>query len=52
MRENMNTPATESPGYQELEQYKPWSDEECSELLIKGSRLNCNDCRIQVKKWR
>jgi hypothetical protein len=44
----MKVSATESLGYYDLEQHKPWFDEECS----KGSRLNCNDCRINVKQMK
>jgi len=33
----------------ELKQPQTLFDEECSELLLKGSRPNCNSCRIQAK---
>jgi hypothetical protein len=33
IREAMKASATESPGYYELKQHKPWFDEECSTLL-------------------
>jgi len=31
--ENIKTSATQSLGYYELKQHKPWFDEECSKLL-------------------
>jgi hypothetical protein len=33
----------------ELKHLQTLFDEECSELLLKGSRPNCNSCRIQAK---
>jgi hypothetical protein len=33
IRENMKALVTESLGYYELKQQKPWFDEECSKLL-------------------
>jgi hypothetical protein len=33
MRENAGTSATESLGYYELKQHKPWFDEECTKLV-------------------
>jgi hypothetical protein len=51
IRENMKASATDSLGYYELKQHRAEFDEECSKLLDhKGSRLNCNSCRIQVKQ--
>jgi len=37
----IKTSAKESLGTYELKQHKPWFDEECLGLLIKGSRLEC-----------
>jgi len=34
IKENIKTPATDSLGMQELKQYKPWVDEECSGFFI------------------
>jgi hypothetical protein len=31
---------------------KPWFDEECSKLVIEGSRLNYSGCRTQVKPMK
>jgi len=33
IRENLKDSATESLGYYELKQHKPWFDEKCSKLL-------------------
>jgi hypothetical protein len=49
IRENIKMSAKESLGYYEVKKHKPWFDEGCTKLLIKGNRLNCNGYRIQVK---
>jgi hypothetical protein len=52
-RGNIRALATESPGYYELEQHRPWFDEECPKLLDerKEAKLqNCSAWRIQVRQ--
>jgi hypothetical protein len=50
VRENIKILAEESLGYCESKYRKPSFDEECSDWLIKGSRLNYSGCRTQVKQ--
>ena len=45
IRESIKTSAKESLGLHELQQHKPWFDEESSHLLY----LNCGGYRIQTK---
>jgi hypothetical protein len=49
IRENIKILAQESLGYCESKHCKPQFDEECSNWLTKGSRLNYSGCRTQVK---
>jgi hypothetical protein len=42
IRENINTSAKEGLGYFELKKHKPWFDERCSRVLIKGKKVNCS----------
>jgi len=49
IKENIQTSAKESLGLQELNQNKPWFDEECLDFLDQGSRLKCSGYRIQAK---
>jgi hypothetical protein len=50
--ENIKISAQDSLGYCEPKHCKPWFDEECSELLTEGRRLNYSDCRPQVKQMK
>jgi hypothetical protein len=52
IRANINILTQECPGYCESKHCKLWFDEECSDWLIKGSRLNYNGCRTQVKRMK
>jgi hypothetical protein len=47
---NTKALTTESVGYNELKQHKPWFDVECSKLLDQKKWLICNGCRIQAKQ--
>jgi hypothetical protein len=46
--ENMKISAKESLGYLEWKKHDPWFDKGCSRYWIKGNKLNCSGCRIQV----
>jgi hypothetical protein len=46
IRENIKISAKESLGYFELKKHKPWFDQACSKLVIKGNKLNCSGYRI------
>jgi hypothetical protein len=37
-KENRKVSATESLGYYEFKEHKPWFDEECSKLLYQGKQ--------------
>ena len=49
LREVIKFSAFDSVQNYELKQPQTLFDEECSELLLKGSRPNCSSCRIQAK---
>jgi len=49
IKENTQTSAKESLGLYELNQNKPWFDEECLGFWSEGSGLNCRGYRIQDK---
>jgi hypothetical protein len=48
IRENIKTSAKDNLGYQKLNHNKPWFDDECSELIDNGNRLNYSGCKIQA----
>jgi hypothetical protein len=50
IKEIIKSSAKESLGPYELKQHKPWFDEECSGIKIKGSRIKCSGYRIQTKE--
>jgi hypothetical protein len=49
IRVNINISTTESLGYYELREHKPWFDEGYSKLSDQGNKPNCNGYRIQVR---
>jgi hypothetical protein len=49
-RVNMKASATESLHYCELEQHKPWFDEECLKVLDEREQAKLQWFRIQVKQ--
>jgi hypothetical protein len=49
IRENIKASAKESLSHYELQQHKPWFDDECSKLIDRGSRLNFSGCRTRAK---
>jgi hypothetical protein len=52
IRENIKISAQESLGFCQPKHHKPWFDEGCSKLLIKGSRLSYSGCRTQGKRMK
>ena len=49
IKENIKTSATESLGMHEMEQHKPWFDEECLGISDQRKRLKCSGYRILAK---
>ena len=49
IKENIKTSAEESLGVHELNQNKPWFDEECLGFLDQRKRAKCRGYRIQAK---
>ena len=49
IKESIQTSAKEILGLHELNQNKPWFDEECLGFWIEGRGLNCSGYRIQDK---
>jgi hypothetical protein len=50
IREKIEILSQESLRYCESKYHTTWFDEECSNWLIKGSRLYYSDCKTQVKR--
>jgi hypothetical protein len=48
IRENIKILVQESLGYCETKHRKTWFYEECSQLVVNGSRLNYSGCRTQM----
>jgi hypothetical protein len=52
IRQNIKIFAQESLDYCESKHCKPWFDEEYSQLVDQGSRLNYSGCRTQAKQMK